>query len=222
MIRSAVTKFAKPPYVWVRKTLAATLFDRRLGVDTEGTVCLSGLDGSDSDAGRYRPTGLFSLRRILPRSEVSDRDVLVDFGSGKGRVVLQAALYYPLQTVYGVELSEALHEVAQRNVRQVSHRLRCSDVRLECTDARNFEIPEDTTIAFFYNPFATEVFTRVFERLLRSIDRNPRPFRIIYGNPVDEAVLLRSGRVRLIRELRGHRPSRDWSRSNSYRLYEVS
>ncbi len=39
------------------------------------------------------PARVTSLRRILPPGEVSNDDVLIDFGSGKGRVVLQAALY---------------------------------------------------------------------------------------------------------------------------------
>jgi hypothetical protein len=55
----------------------------------------------------------------------------------------------------------------------------------------------------------------------RIVDENPREVRIIYLNPHDENVdrLLATGRVELARRIRGRRPGREWSRSNSTHLY---
>lgn len=85
----------------------------------------------------------------------------------------------------------------------------------------DFVIPDDVTVAFLFNPFTEDVFATVISRLFDSLDRNPRRLRIIYGNPREEAALLTTGRVRLIRVLRGWRPGREWSLSNSYRMYEA-
>jgi predicted RNA methylase len=153
---------------------------------------------------------------------VGPDDVFVDFGSGKGRIVLQAALAYPFRTVYGVELSPSLHAVAERNVAAVRHRFRCADVHLLQGDARSVELPDTVTVAYFYNPFRGAVFEAVVHRLLASVDRNPRRLRIVYGNPQEEATLLATGRIRPVRTAHGWRPTREWSRSNSFRLYEVT
>jgi tRNA G46 methylase TrmB len=40
----------------------------------------------------------------LPESEVGHDDVLLDVGSGMGRIVYQAACSYPLRRVVGVDL----------------------------------------------------------------------------------------------------------------------
>ena len=69
----------------------------------------------------------------------------------------------------------------------------------------DFVIPDDVTVAFLFNPFTEDVFATVISRLFDSLDRNPRRLRIIYGNPREEAALLTTGRVRLIRVLRGWR-----------------
>jgi predicted RNA methylase len=164
---------------------------------------------------------VWTLRRILPRREVTEEDVFVDLGSGKGRVVLQAALHYPFRRVHGVELSGHLHEIAQRNLALTRHLLSGRDVQLVRADATEFPVPDDVTVVFLYNPFTGEAFATVVRRLLESLDRNPRTLRIVYGNPVEEARLLDTGRVRLVRTLRGLRPGREWSASNSFRLYEA-
>ncbi len=222
MIGFAFEKIVEPPYAGARRFLGNALFDRRYHVETDGEVSCADLDISDPRSVRYMPARVTSLRRILPPREVSDDDVLIDFGSGKGRVVLQAALYYRFRRVYGVELSERLHEIALHNLDVCQDRLRCHDVRLIRANAADFRIPDDVTVAFFYNPFTGDLFETVIKRLLESVDRRPRRLRLVYGNPVEEAALLRTGRVRLIRTVRGWRPSREWARSNSYRLYEVT
>jgi hypothetical protein len=221
MSNALFDRVLRPRYIGTRQFLANALFDGRYHIETDGEVSCAELGLSDPRSVRYRPAGVTSLRRILSPREVSDDDVFIDFGSGKGRVVLQAALYYRFRRVYGVELSEGVHEIAVRNLEICRDRLRCRDVRLIRADAVEFEIPDDVTVAFFYNPFVGELFETVVARLLASVDRNPRRLRIVYGNPVEEDALLRTGRVKPVRILRGWRPGREWSRSNSFRLYEV-
>lgn len=221
-MRRVFSAVIKPPYIRVRRALRTALFDRRYGVETEEEVSQADAGVRDPLSTRYQPAGVLNLRRSLPRRTVSSSDVFVDLGSGKGRVVLQAALHYPFRAVYGVELSESLHAVAAANLERVRPRLRCQDVHLLRADAREAGLPDTVTVAYVNNPFGGEVFEWVIDRLVASVDRNPRRLRIIYGVPLEESALLATGRVRLIGIGHGWRPGAEWSRSNSYRLYEVT
>lgn len=206
------------PYIALRRVITRAL-ERRAGVDTGGEVQLEELDLDPLHRVRYKPSGWFTLHRILPASEVSERDVFIDFGSGKGRIVYQAAARYPLARVIGVEASERLHHVAQENLARARSRLRAREVELVCSDVLDYEVPDEVTIAYFCNPFTGPIFTSVIERLIASLERKPRHLRIIYFNPVEHRRLLDAG-FQLVRTSRGMRPTREWSTSNSTRMYE--
>lgn len=211
----------KPPYVHMRRAFTRLMFDRRYGVCTEARVSPDELGLPSPDSIEYAPTGRLVLRRILPPTEVTPDDVFVDVGSGMGRVVLQAAMFYPFQRVLGIEISAQLHEVSMTNLASNESRLRCSQVELIRADIRELELPDDVTVVFLYNPFIGATFQAFLDCLLRSIDRNPRVVRVIYANPKEEERLFATGRVRNIRSLRGWRPTPAWSLSNSTRLYAV-
>jgi hypothetical protein len=215
-----ITTVIKLPYLMVRSAAIDLLFDRRYGVRTGGRIEPGELGLNERGCHGYCPAGWRSLRRILPPREVTDHDVFVDFGSGMGRVVLQAARY-PFRKVIGVEISETLHGIARENVDRNRQRVRCRDIELVHADVREYEFPDDVTVAFLYNPFRGEIFATVIERLLKSVERHPRPLRIIYVNPVEERLLLDAGRVRQVRAVGGWRPNREWSRSTSIHMYEA-
>ena len=59
-------------------------------------------------------------------------------------------------------------------------------------------------------------------RLLASVDQAPRRVRIVYFNPVEHESLVATGRVSLVKRVRGMRPGPEWSRSNTTHVYEVS
>jgi SAM-dependent methyltransferase len=147
--------------------------------------------------------------------------VFLDLGSGQGRVVFQAARFYPFRRVVGVELVADLHARAAANIAGNRGRLRCRDVQLVCSDVLDFRIPDDVTVVHLYNPFTGNTFATVIDRLLASVDRRPRRLRIVYANPVEHEQLMATGRVRLARRVHGLRPGREWARSASTYVYEV-
>lgn len=220
-VRQIFDHVVKPPYVWLRNTAGNALFERRYGVRTAGYIDLAELGLASDERENYKPTGWLSLRRILPRRDVNANDVFIDFGSGKGRAVIEAARY-PFRRVIGVELSKVLHDIACENIERSASRLRCQDIVLVHSDVLDYSIPDDVTVAFFNNPFRGATFAEVINRLLASVDRNPRELRIVYGNPIEEPFLLSTGRIHPVRTARGWRPTSEWSRSNSVRLYRVA
>ena len=221
VLRASFERLAKPVYVALRRRITGAFFERPSGIETEEIVRLADLGAAAKDRVDYVPSGWLSLRRILPRREVAPDDVFADFGSGKGRIVFLAAAHYPFKRVIGVEFLSELHATAQRNIERTIHRLRCKNIELVNRDVLDYDVPDDVTIAYFQNPFTGHVFEAVIDKLIASMDRNPRAIRIVYANPVEEEFLLSKG-ARLVRTARGRRPSREWSRSRSIRLYELS
>jgi SAM-dependent methyltransferase len=223
-MRGLVSRVLDPavrkPYLRLRGTIGELLFERRYGVRTEERLSPHELGLHDPQMSGYMPYGWSRLRRAMPRREVNADDVFLDVGSGMGRVVLQAALHYPFRRVLGIEISAGLHEAALMNLAANASRLRCH-VDLQHGNALDFEIPDDVTVVFMYNPFAGNMFQRFIDRILESVDRNPRRIQLVYANPREHDRLIATGRVQLVRSLRGWRPSPSWSRSNSTRLYVI-
>jgi SAM-dependent methyltransferase len=208
----------RPVYINTRELAGELAFERRYGLRTSERAIAQTL--ALPSARLMRPTGWWVLRRILPADEVGFDDVFLDIGSGSGRVVFLAARY-PFRRVIGVERDARLVEMAESNVAGNRERLGCAEIEFVNADAAAFEVPDDVTVAFMYNPFQGETFRTVISAIIDSYDRSPRRLRFIYSNPVEHDHLIGTGRFREIRRLRGWRPGGEWSRSNSVRLYEA-
>jgi precorrin-6B methylase 2 len=193
-----------PPYRAVRHVVFKALYERD-GFNTSGFEKLDkfGLDAPDRVF--HLPSPWFFLRRALKRRDVSPSDVFVDFGSGKGRIVYQAARRYPFARVVGVEIVEEFNEIARRNLELRRNKLRCQNVEFVTADAAEFEIPDDMTIAYFFSPFLHETFRTVLDNIIASIDRAPRRVLLIYAAPRMEHAIAETHRFRLLRTSKGIR-----------------
>jgi SAM-dependent methyltransferase len=156
-------------------------------------------DVSNSEAGtnpevssKYSPGGRWDLRMALGR-EISADDVFIDFGSGKGRMVYLASRYYPFRRVIGVEISRRLNDIARNNIERNRRLLRCRDIQLANADASEYQIPDDVTVVYMYDPFEGAEFDDLIRRLRLSLVRCPRDMRIIYRNPVRHDCLIDNG-----------------------------
>ncbi len=203
--------------MYVRDSLDRRI-ERRHGLDTFGNVVS---DEHAGERGFYKPLPWSALSRILKKEEIGSNDVFLDIGAGKGRAVFLAAAYYPFKRVIGVELSEELSDIARANIAQVRHQLLCQDVQIVTCDVLDYEIPDDVTVVFLYNPFRGRLFASVIQKLLASVDRQPRPMWLIYLYPTERDYLRSTGRFRLVRRVRGWRPTREWARSYDTYLLEV-
>jgi hypothetical protein len=217
----SVRKMVTPVALWLRRHVVDGVQDQVRGTHTADWVELAELGVAGEHRIRYVPSPWSTLRRVLPPSEVDDRDVFVDFGAGMGRMVLQAA-EFPFSKVIGVELSEDLCRIARTNVDGARPRLRCPEVEIVHADVLDYTVPDDVTVAYFYNPFSGPIFTAVVQKLIDSVDRCPRRLRIVYHDPAEEDTLLVTCRIRLLRSTRGWRPTREWSKAHVVRLYEVT
>ncbi|MBX3396067.1 MAG: class I SAM-dependent methyltransferase [Phycisphaerae bacterium] len=170
-------------YVWER--VASAWNERHLGIETTRIVEKAEMNIDNAEFAHYIPMTFGSLRRCLARVTIRpDEDVFIDYGCGKGRIVVVAATM-PFRRVLGVEISPQLAKIAERNVSSAARRLACRDVRIIVHDATTYEVPDELTFAFFFNPFTEGLFSQVLARLRESLDRRPRRFTLIYGNAND-------------------------------------
>lgn len=182
--------------------------DRALGLRTRGTVEVDdlGLVGpSAAHAERYEPTPEGVLEDMLLDLDVEPDDAtFTDLGCGRGAVVCRAALR-PFRAVLGVELSEGLARDAQRNVarlREGGH-VRARDVRVEHGDAaRHRFTPGPQTgsrVVYLYNPFRPPVLRAVLRNLIAAQAQDGLPTRILYFEPLHDAVLTARPEVNRLR-----------------------
>ncbi len=167
-------------------------FDRRLGIDTTGCLTLDALaiDSPNKASGvHYEPTPPQVLRHVFSRLRLHFEDYeFVDFGCGKGRVLVLAARY-PFKRVVGVEFAPELAEVARRNIANYhDDRRRCEQIDIVLSDAAAFEMPAGPAILYLFNPFDATVVRRIADNLVRSVEQHKTTKYVIYYNPLNEAV----------------------------------
>mgnify|MGYP002624014150 CR=1 FL=1 len=183
-------------------------WDWRLGIETSRLIEVEDLSAPahlKRGAMRYQPTGGRAFRRAMRVVQPGPDDVLVDFGCGKGRVLLLAARY-PFRAGRGVEFSPPLAEAARAHAARAAHEER---IEVITGDAGDYAFRDDETVIFLYNPFGPDVLERVLARLLASVGRKPRSVWLVYHQPEFAAVVERTPGLRLVsRVLTGHRETR--------------
>jgi len=162
-------------------------FDRQFCVDTSGSIQLNELaisHPSRQHGQRYEGTEPAVFHRMLATLEIKHEEfTFVDFGSGKGKVLLLAS-DYPFKQIIGVEFAPQLHDIAQRNIRDYKSRTqKCRALKSVCMDAATFSIPDGKLLAYMANPFNEEVMVKVLGNLERSLETAPRELFILYFNP---------------------------------------
>jgi hypothetical protein len=156
---------------------------------------------------------------LFHRYPLGPDDVLLDIGSGAGRVLLFGATRFTSRRVIGVEQDDWLDSAARRNVQTVRIRTR-TPIELVHGDAVEFGVPDDVTVVFFFNPFEGEPLDRLVDEVAASIDRRPRPLRFVYANPRSAVVLAENPRFALVDQLRSWRPDPEWARSCLVNVYD--
>jgi hypothetical protein len=191
-----------------RAARSSRAYDELHGVETAGIVHLGALeiDSADRDLGtRYQPSEPAGFRRLLDALPIDYPEyVFVDYGSGKGRVLLLAS-ELPFKRIVGVEFSAQLNEIARANIERFPRsRQRCVEIQVVTVDASTYEPPPDPAVLYFYNPFAEPVLMRVLERVRASVDSRPRRVYLVFAGTVpSHATVERAALMRVDAEI-GH------------------
>lgn len=97
----------------------------------------------------FVPTPIEVVDRMLELTEVNERDIVYDLGSGDGRIVIRAAKKYGARGV-GIEMDRELVELSRAKAREegVSHLV---EFRLE--DALKVDVTPATVITLYMLPW---------------------------------------------------------------------
>ncbi len=175
-------------------------FDARHAIDTSGDVPAAFLETDSPNAALGNQFVSTSARSFNAITKMLPADVtefsFVDIGSGKGRTLILAGSL-PFRDVLGIEYAPSLVEIANRNVQTYRGppKRRAESVRSICADATAVGYPMTPLVIYLFNPFATEIFEKVFARILDSYRAAPRPVLIVYASGVEDVLERVSGIV---------------------------
>jgi SAM-dependent methyltransferase len=153
--------------------------DKKFEIETEGRYLFEDELSLYSDAVVYVPTPFSRLKTIIEYIQLKPEDIFLDFGCGKGRVILYVSMHR-LKKVVGIELNPELFAMAKNNLEHF--KFKKTPVELVHGDAVNYSI-KDENIFFFFDPFGRKTFQRVIENIRNSLTENPRAVRIVYYGP---------------------------------------
>jgi hypothetical protein len=174
-------------------------FDWRHGTNTMRWVDVDQLDAVGENrvhSTRYQATKARPLWTLLNSLDLPRNMGFVDFGAGKGRVLLIAALS-GFQKIVGVEFSPRLCECARRNIEIFKCRSGLPvRIDIHVLDAARYPIQPDQAIFFMYNPFGRVVLAQVLANLRTSVAMVPRQVWLIYNTPRHHDLIENAGLFR--------------------------
>lgn len=157
-----------------------TRWDKLLKIKT------SGRDDSRSDQYRYpyEPTPYSVLERLANSGYIRKKNVLLDYGCGKGRV----ELFMTYQTrchAIGIEYDDRIFATACENKKSGISGERTTFL-LE--NAENYQVPIEVDRVFFFNPFSIEILRKVIAAVTASCYENPRELLLFFYYPQNEYI----------------------------------
>ena len=146
----------------------------------------TGRDDSNSDTYRYpyEPTPYGVLERLANSGLIRKKDVVLDYGCGKGRVDFFLSYQTKAKTI-GVEYDERIYQGAIENQKTA-----VSGARTEFVLARAeaYEVPAEVNRCYFFNPFSVELLRKVVARILESYYEKPREMFLLFYYPSEEYI----------------------------------
>ncbi|MCX2980782.1 class I SAM-dependent methyltransferase [Halieaceae bacterium IMCC14734] len=173
-------------------------YDRQHNVDTWRCLTVKELQTSSSNfalSERYIPTPELTFHALLSVLAADYKDYsFIDFGSGKGKVLLMASRY-PFTSITGVDFAGNLHAIAEKNIHRVkqNNQLQCDNIQVVLGEAEKLPLPTGKCFFFLYAPFFGAALESTLESIRASLTQSPRAAIICFidddvpGSLVNEA-----------------------------------
>ena len=157
-----------------------TTWDNRLQIRTAGR------DEANADQYHhpYEPTPYCVLERLANSGLIADRDVVLDYGCGKGRVGFFLSRQTNTKTI-GIEYDDRIYRQALENRSTVVSGAKADFV---LTRAEAYAVSPEVSRCYFFNPFSVEILQKVMARILESYYENPRELFLFFYYPADEYI----------------------------------
>ncbi|MEM7042799.1 MAG: methyltransferase domain-containing protein, partial [Pseudomonadota bacterium] len=167
-------------------------FDEKWGVETTRTHSLNSfqIDSKIARHGaRYQAGDGDRLLEIMDDIPIPYENFnFIDFGSGKGRIVMCASLRN-FARVYGVEISQELVAFSKKNLEIFKEKANIkSQIEIQCINAQEFSIPSGNLVCYFYNPFDEEILRPIIEKLEDIIKNDNYHIHVVYAEALHRDV----------------------------------
>ena len=152
-------------------------FDKLLNISTTGYQ--NGFNKS-FHYHRYEPTPYSALDILFNHYACKSSDRVVDFGCGKGRLNFFIH-YFFLSTVVGVEMNEIFYQEAVENRNRYMRKTKYTkeNLHFQCCLAEEYQIHPADNRFYFFNPFSIQIFMKVINNILRSVEKAEREIDLI-------------------------------------------
>ena len=146
----------------------------------------TGRDDSGADQYRYpyEPTPYSVLERLANSGFINKKDVVLDYGCGKGRVDFYLAYQTKAKTI-GVEYDKRIYQGAIENRKTAVSGARTEFVQMR---AEEYRVPGEVNRCYFFNPFSVELLHKVMARMIESYYENPREVFLFFYYPSEEYI----------------------------------
>ncbi|CAH2716807.1 hypothetical protein BACCIP111895_03995 [Neobacillus rhizosphaerae] len=138
---------------------------------------------------RYEPTPYSALEELFRHYEVESSDRVVDFGCGKGRLNFYIEYFFHASVV-GVEMDGTLFQAAVENrgsyVRRTKNSL--DKIQFHCCLAEEYEIDSRDNRFYFFNPFSIQVFRKIVNNILLSVEESERNIELVLYYPSEDYI----------------------------------
>ncbi len=170
--------------------------EKKYGIETSKLHHLKNLSVKGNNlehAEIYQGANYFLLEKLFSYLQgINANKNIIDFGCGKGRVLVVAA-YQGFKKITGIDFASELCDIARQNITPVKEKFPDKTFRVININATDYNIEDDADVFFFFNPFNHVVMLAVIKNILRSLKRNPREVFAVYVNPVHKEIFLSAG-----------------------------
>ena len=170
--------------------------ERKYHISTLGEDELKSLKGRGIDISHatiYMPINYYVIERLMREIvKYESNKTFLDVGCGKGRAMIVAAAY-GFEQITGIDFSKEFCEDSEATIKLYSQKNSTAHFTVINTDAYYFEIPNDITTIFFFNPFDGFIMNEVVSNIIKSRNRNSRTIRVLYANPQHKSIFIENG-----------------------------
>lgn len=137
----------------------------------------------------YQATSYLALERLFKNYKLSSEDSIVDFGCGKGRLIFYINYFFKSKAI-GVEMDEIYYKDCLLNKESyLEHKdIPASSIDFCCLYAQDYKVKSNDNKFYFFNPFSIQIFRKIIENILISLENYPRKIQLILYYPSEDYV----------------------------------
>lgn len=138
---------------------------------------------------RYEATPYSALEKLFKEYTVNETDSVVDYGCGKGRLLFYINHFFNSK-ITGIEMDKNFYNDCLNNKKSYLTKHRASSDKIEFINdfAENYIIDENNNKFYFFNPFSVQIFMKIIDNILESLEKNTRQVEIILYYPSDDYI----------------------------------